>query len=302
MLVLSLVDCPAALRGDLTKWLLEINAGVFVGRVSARVRDNIWKRIEKYAKAGRPTMVYRAANEQGFDFRALRSDWEPIDFDGIKLLLRPSPSRIKHLEASRKPGYSKAARYRMSGRRASAGHERGTDAKNENGYVVFDIETTGLLPKKSEILEIAAIKIEHGEIQDTFATLIKTSTPISSKIETLTGITNAMVAEHGKDLPDALARFLEFAGDAPLVAHNARFDMSFLNAACQKLALNMPENEITDTLSLARSTVSGVKQYTLKALSEYFDLGAERCHRALDDCMLTWRLYEKVMDLRAGQK
>lgn len=101
MIVITLTDCPIALRGDLTKWLLEINTGVFVGRVSARVRENIWERVKKYIKNGRATMVYNAANEQGLDFKVCNSEWEPIDFDGVKLILRPSPSRIRHLGKAR---------------------------------------------------------------------------------------------------------------------------------------------------------------------------------------------------------
>ena len=95
MVVLTVIDCPVGLRGDLTKWLLEISTGVFVGRVSARVRDNLWERVKEFSKDGRATMVYSTYNEQRFDFRLHNSQWEPIDFDGLKLILRPSPSRTK---------------------------------------------------------------------------------------------------------------------------------------------------------------------------------------------------------------
>jgi CRISPR-associated protein Cas2 len=111
MLVLTLTDCPASLRGDLTKWLLEINTGVFVGQVSARVRENLWERVCGSVKSGRATMVYSAKNEQRLDFRVHNSIWEPIDYDGIKLMLRPSPSRIKK-QASLRLGYSKASKFR----------------------------------------------------------------------------------------------------------------------------------------------------------------------------------------------
>jgi CRISPR-associated protein Cas2 len=97
MIVISMTDCPVGLRGDLTKWLLEINTGVFVGQVSARVRDRLWERITETTKEGRVTMVFNTNNEQRLDFRVHNGTWEPIDFDGIKLMLRPSPSRIKKL-------------------------------------------------------------------------------------------------------------------------------------------------------------------------------------------------------------
>ena len=111
MLVISLTECPISLRGDLTKWLIEINHGVYVGQVSSRVRDNLWLRVCELIKNGKATMVYNAHNEQRLDFRVHGNDWEPIDFDGIKLVLRPSPARVKKLGKMR-VGYSKASKYR----------------------------------------------------------------------------------------------------------------------------------------------------------------------------------------------
>jgi len=116
MIVISLTECPISLRGDITKWLLEINPGVFVGRVSARVRDNLWDRICDATKAGKATMVYSARNEQHLDFKVYNAEWEPIDFDGLKLILRPSPARIKKL-GSLRLGYSNASKYRAAKRR-----------------------------------------------------------------------------------------------------------------------------------------------------------------------------------------
>ena len=89
MIVVSLTNCPPKLRGDLTKWLIEINAGVYVGRVSARVRDELWQRICENVKEGRATMVFSANNEQGMDFYVHNTTWKPVEFDGITLMLRP---------------------------------------------------------------------------------------------------------------------------------------------------------------------------------------------------------------------
>jgi len=115
MIVVTLSNCPNALRGDLTKWLLEITPGVYVGQVSSRVRDNLWDRICELIKDGKATMVYNTRNEQHLDFRVHGSDWEPIDFEGIKLVLRPSPARVKNLGKMRL-GYSKASKYRKAKR------------------------------------------------------------------------------------------------------------------------------------------------------------------------------------------
>jgi CRISPR-associated protein Cas2 len=115
MLVVTLTDCPPALRGDLTKWLLEISPGVYVGQVSARVRDNLWARICDLTKHGKATMAFNARNEQRLDFRVHGSEWEPIDFDGIKLIMHPSPARVKKLGGLRL-GYSKASKMRKAKR------------------------------------------------------------------------------------------------------------------------------------------------------------------------------------------
>jgi CRISPR-associated protein Cas2 len=92
--VLILTACPAGLRGFITRWLLEISAGVFVGCVSARVRDEIWKATVDLAKNGRSIMVIDADNEQGLDFRVHRHDWTPKDFDGLTLMQRPLPGPV----------------------------------------------------------------------------------------------------------------------------------------------------------------------------------------------------------------
>lgn len=89
MTVLVLVAVPAGLRGHLTRWLLEISPGVFVGTITARVRDHLWRRVCKYVSDdGRAVMVHAARNEQGLAFRVLGSPWQPIDLDGLMLVTR----------------------------------------------------------------------------------------------------------------------------------------------------------------------------------------------------------------------
>ncbi|MGB4780272.1 type I-E CRISPR-associated endoribonuclease Cas2e [Microbacterium sp.] len=91
MVVLVLSACPPGLRGYLTRWMLEISAGVFVGRVSKRVRELMWKRTVEMVRSGRAILVFSARNEQGLDFLVHGHHWEPVDVDGIRLMLRPAP-------------------------------------------------------------------------------------------------------------------------------------------------------------------------------------------------------------------
>ena len=91
MTVLVLAACPAGLRGDLSKWMMEVSTGVYIGRLTARVREALWDRVRGAVGAGRATMVYSARNEQGFAFRVHQTAWQPLDFDGLTLMCRPLP-------------------------------------------------------------------------------------------------------------------------------------------------------------------------------------------------------------------
>ena len=89
MTVICLTNCPTKLRGDLSKWLIEINTGVYVGNISARVRDKLWERITENIRSGQATMVFRATGEQHMDFRVHNTTWKPVDYEGLKLIMRP---------------------------------------------------------------------------------------------------------------------------------------------------------------------------------------------------------------------
>lgn len=120
MIVLVLTACPPGLRGFLTRWLMEISAGVFVGKVNARVRELLWERTIEMIGSGRAILVRSVRTEQGLDVRVHGHHWEPIDLDGITLMLRPHaedstlPSKAP---ASAHPsrGWSKAAKRRRFG-------------------------------------------------------------------------------------------------------------------------------------------------------------------------------------------
>ncbi len=112
--MLVLTATPAGLRGYLTRWLLEISPGVFVGKVSLRVRQEIWSHVVEMAKDGRAIMVFSTRNEQGLDFVVHRHDWIPEDHDGLHLIRRPSqPADLPPMRS----GWSAASRRRRANRR-----------------------------------------------------------------------------------------------------------------------------------------------------------------------------------------
>lgn len=115
MIVIVVAACPVGLRGHLTRWLLEISAGVFVGKVTSRVRELLWIRTVDMVKTGRAIMVFSADNEQGLDFRTHNHDWIPTEIDGLVLMLRPNaggedPTRSG--ASARTAGWSSASRRR----------------------------------------------------------------------------------------------------------------------------------------------------------------------------------------------
>jgi CRISPR-associated protein Cas2 len=117
VVVIVLTACPAGLRGHLTRWLLEISAGVFVGKVSARVRDELWNRVQELAKDGRGLMVYQDDSEQGLAFAVHRHHWEPVDMDGLHLMLRPAESASEPAHPAMRPGWSQPSRRRRYGKK-----------------------------------------------------------------------------------------------------------------------------------------------------------------------------------------
>ncbi|GAA3386313.1 type I-E CRISPR-associated endoribonuclease Cas2e [Streptomyces racemochromogenes] len=113
MTVIVLTQCPIGLRGFLTRWLLEISPGVFIGGPSARVREALWAEVRQYAGNGRALLAYSTDNEQGFAFDTHDHKWNPTDLEGITLIHRASDRRSAASPTTR--GWSKAAKRRRFG-------------------------------------------------------------------------------------------------------------------------------------------------------------------------------------------
>ncbi len=293
MIVLHLTDCPLSLRGDLTRWLLEISSGVFVGQVSARVRDALWHRVQANCKNGRATLVYSSGGEQRLSFKVHGDVWEPIDFDGLKLMLRPSVSRLSARTAA-PLGFSDAAKRRKAKRFSQSTHYPAD-------YIVIDIETSGTSPDEDEIIEIGAIKVIAGEASENFQKLVRIGRSIPPAIIALTGITDEMLARDGVMPEDALAAFRAFIADMPLVAHSAGFDLKFLLRACKKHGLPLFTNRSIDTLSTAQRLLRDLPNHKLETLAEHFGLQSRQAHRSLADCEATRLVYEKLIKIAASQ-
>ena len=238
-------------------------------------------------------MVFNTNNEQRLDFRVHNNTWEPIDFDGIKLILRPNPKRVQQASIARL-NHSKASKMLKIKQLAQAKKKNSILDK----YVVIDIETTGVSLTTDKIIEIGAILIEKGKIINQFNHLIKPNIQVPVFIENLTGITNEMVARDGRDLSFVLPEFLRFIGELPIISHNLSLDIDFLRIACQKLQIPLFFNKNIDTLSLARRLLRTVSDYKLSTLSKHFNFQYQSIHRSIADCILTNMLYRKLIEIQ----
>ncbi|MCD2491620.1 PolC-type DNA polymerase III [Lacrimispora sp. NSJ-141] len=156
-------------------------------------------------------------------------------------------------------------------------------------YVVFDIETTGLSATKNRIIEIGAVKVVNGEINDRFSAFVNPELPIPFEIEKLTGINDSMVI--GKPtIETVLPQFLEFCGNSVMVAHNASFDMSFIEHNSGLLGMNYKPT-VVDTVTLARILLPELKRYKLDTVAKALGVSLENHHRAVDDAEATAHIF-----------
>ena len=161
--------------------------------------------------------------------------------------------------------------------------------------VCFDIETTGLKVTQEAITEIGAVRLRNGEIVETFQTFVDPERRLTPEIIGLTGITDDMLRGAPK-LKDALTAFLAFAGDAPLAAHNAEFDISFIRAGCQKCGIPFEPTYI-DTLILAQNLLPGLGTYKLDIVAEHLQLPQFNHHRASDDAVPVAQMLTKFFPM-----
>ena len=169
----------------------------------------------------------------------------------------------------------------------------------EGPIVAFDIETTGLDRKRERLTEIGAVILENGEITDRFQTFVNPGKPIPGEIVGLTGITDEMVrAAPGQE--EAIRAFLAFAGDRPLAAHNAEFDMGFLREGCARYGIPFHATSL-DTLALAQNLLPELGRYKLNLVARHLELPDFNHHRAVDDAVTVAHMLKPFFRMLAEQ-
>ena len=174
-----------------------------------------------------------------------------------------------------------------------AENEKGQDL--EGTYVVFDIETTGFSAVTDRIIEIGAVKVEEGKITDKFSTFVNPKRPIPFRITELTSITDEMVID-SPDIETILPQFIEFIGDAVLVAHNASFDVGFIEQNCKRQKIEADFTYV-DTVALARVLLPALNRFKLDTVAKALNISLENHHRAVDDAGCTAEIFVKFVQM-----
>lgn len=157
-------------------------------------------------------------------------------------------------------------------------------------YVVFDIETSGLSPKKDKIIEIGAIKCINNKVVDEFKVLIDPEIHLTKIINDVTGLTDDDLFGKPK-IEEVLPDFVRFIGNYPIIGHNVSFDCDFINTNLRRMHLDEMKNDVLDTLFISRIKIYDIKNHRLQTLKEYLNLPFNS-HRALDDCYTCNSVYQ----------
>ncbi|MCY0898275.1 MAG: PolC-type DNA polymerase III [Firmicutes bacterium] len=170
----------------------------------------------------------------------------------------------------------------------------------ERPFVVVDVETTGLSPRRHQVIELGAVKVQGGEVVDRFHRLVRPTRSVSEATRRITRIGDDELAA-GVAEDEMWEAFFAFSEGAWIAAHNARFDLGFLRWAYERLRPGHSyEPLVLDTLTLARIVLPGLKSYGLEALTDHYKIGLTQHHRALDDAEATAQLALRLLaELRA---
>lgn len=190
----------------------------------------------------------------------------------------------------------------------------------EKEYVIFDVETTGLSPDRGDrVIEVAAVKVENGEVVDQFESLINPHRSIPFEATQVNGISDEMVAG-APEAKDVVEKFLKFISGSCLVGHNVKFDLKFMNS---EISLSQSEDsssglelfaaeqvysdeeavssldnfEVLDSLKMARGLISNLPSYALAVVANHFDIQEEQIHRALSDVLITHKVFIELLNI-----
>ena len=162
-------------------------------------------------------------------------------------------------------------------------------------FTAFDTETSGISPKNSRIIEIGAVRFTKDGIISKWSKLFDPDQILSPFIINLTHITQEMV-DASDPINMHIRNFLSFLDTSIIVAHNAQFDLNFLNAECENCGLPVTKNQAVDTLQLSRILIPEAEYHKLDFLADFLGIDKGSSHRALDDAITCMELFKKCLE------
>ncbi len=168
-------------------------------------------------------------------------------------------------------------------------------------FCAFDTETTGVNPSSERIIEIGAVKFTKDGIIDFFSTLINPKRDLTPYISNLTGITNKMLTGQPY-AEEVIPAFRKFSQDTILVAHNAQFDLRFVNAESERLELFPLANSAVDTLRMSRLLLPDNTSWKQTSLADQFNIDKGQAHRAFDDAKVCASLFQLFVKMPVPKK
>ena len=283
MIVLSVTNCPLQLRGDLTKWMIEIDVGVYVGNLSARVREKLWERVTSNIRTGKAIMVYSSNNEQGFQILTHNTDWTPVLSEGLCLMQKPNEESVSRVGMIPRE-VCKAEKFLLSKR-------HNTDLKKD--YVIWEMQTTGLECKSDEIIEIGMLKIEGNKIAKEFQQYILPRKNISVQISETTGISQELLEEKGVSIKRAMEDAALFLRNNTVVGYNFDFSLEFINAVCERENI---ENIIYRSKDIMRilKRKTDFEDYCLENVATMCNIAYSGKCGALEKCRVVYGIISKL--------
>ena len=235
-------------------------------------------------------MVYSTNNEQGYTFLTHNTTWIATDYEGITLMKKPLLLNADEGNGSiLKKGFSKASKYSKMA--------NSLKSKASSDYVVIDVETTGVDYDCDRIIEVGLLKISQDQIVDQFQCFVKCEKDIPEAVTKLTGITNEMIKSQGITEEEAFEQIQKFVGNDLIVGYHVQFDVNFIQIMCERTGKNMVIKKTKDVLQMARRKIDDLENFRLETVAAHFSLDTTTMHRALEDCMLTYRIYLELNKL-----
>lgn len=158
---------------------------------------------------------------------------------------------------------------------------------------VLDVETTGLIPVRDEVIEIAGVKLSKGKVCEKFHCYVKNTVPVGDS-QKIHGLTDKFLQVHGKDPAEALDAFKHFIGNGPVVGHNIAFDVRILVGHAIRSGIQMAIWSFEDTLDMAKRFLTA-ERYDLESLTNLLGLSARPSHKAMDDVLCTLKLLGRLV-------